>query len=398
MSCPRCKAKKRVSQFRIVDLVAPQVFFSYNWGKQKQNGAWSTQEYITPLRRRMELQADLLVWQDVCGGMGFGDNHKVEMLEGIKKATVVVIFLSDAYVNSPNCQREYLHAVRNSKFIVPVLVPPDNDDRCSDPADPQYWKIGANSGWTGEYDANNHRRHWWQHIFKVIRRTPDGVLGPLKNDPDQPSNMIDWSVLGRFEPIDMRNAETAFDADSPQEKILIKRIQSRFHRPHHIDHGTRKKYAMWREYQEKMAGLLSSFKNDDVRKKSQDVLSTLILIVSVLFPDHFFHCHYLEYQVSSLTMEKVERVFQKIDTDGSGEIDEAEIVQFFKTCNASVEPATAAALMREADHDGTGKIDKHGRNPHGFSCAHTQHTRELSQVDYMLTSARAPAHTSTVTA
>jgi hypothetical protein len=133
----------------------------------------------------MELQADLLVWQDVCGGMGFGDNHKVEMLEGIKKATVVVIFLSDAYVNSPNCQREYLHAVRNSKFIVPVLVPPDNDSRFSDPADPQYC---ANSGWTGEYDADNHRRHWWRHIFKVIRRTADGVLGPLKNDPDQPKH------------------------------------------------------------------------------------------------------------------------------------------------------------------------------------------------------------------
>ena len=261
MSCPRCKSKGRVSQFRIVDLVAPQVFFSYNWGKQK-NGAWSTQVYITPLRRRMELQADLLVWQDVCGGMGFGDNHKVEMLEGIKKATVVVIFLSDAYVNSPNCQREYLHAVRNSKFIIPVLVPPDNDSRFSDPADPQYC---ANSGWTGEYDADNHRRHWWRHIFKVIRRTADGVLGPLKNDPDQPSTMIDWSMLGRFEPIDMRNAETAFEADSPQEKVLIKRIQSRFHRPDHIDHGTRKKYAMWRENKEKMAHLLRSFKNADVR-------------------------------------------------------------------------------------------------------------------------------------
>jgi hypothetical protein len=93
------------------------------------------------------------------------------------------------------------------------------------------------------------------------------------------------------------------------------------------------------------------------------------------FPDRFFSLPtYLEYQVGSLTMENVEPVFQQIDKDGSGEIDEAEIVQFFKTCNAPVEPAIAAALLKEADHDGTGKMDKYGKNPHVFSCGHTQHT------------------------
>jgi hypothetical protein len=35
--------------------------------------------------------------------------------------------------------------------------------------------------------------------------------------------MIDWSFLGRAEPIDMRDAATAFVADSPQEMAMVKR-------------------------------------------------------------------------------------------------------------------------------------------------------------------------------
>ena len=35
--------------------------------------------------------------------------------------------------------------------------------------------------------------------------------------------MIDWSFLGRSEPIDMRDAATALVADSPQEMALVKR-------------------------------------------------------------------------------------------------------------------------------------------------------------------------------
>lgn len=65
-------------------------------------------------------------------------------------------------------------------------------------------------------------------------------------------------------------------------------------------------------------------------------------------------------------MENVEPVFQQIDKDGSGEIDEAEIVQFFETCNVPMDHATAAALLKEADTDGTGKIDKYGKTPHDF--------------------------------
>ena len=293
MSCPRCMARGRVHQFRIVDLVAPQVFFSYNWGRRRQSedgiAQWSTQAYVSPLRRRVELETDLLVWQDVCGGMGYGDNHKVEMLEGIRKATVVVIFLSDAYVNSPNCQREYLNTVRNSKFIVPVLLPTElrpDDDPSSDPANDQYT---PNAGWSGKYDANRHTQYWWHHILKVIRKTADGHLSDLKNDPDDPARLIDWSLLGRFQPIDMRDENTALLADSPEEQVLIKKILSRFHRGDHIDHGTSKKYATWQEHRTKMANLLQRFKNDDVSGNSRSC-SVRRDPYFLIIPPHTNHC------------------------------------------------------------------------------------------------------------
>jgi hypothetical protein len=194
-TCPKCEAAGRPHHFQIVDLIAAQVFFSYNWGKEvvhkdavgKETTEYSTQSFVVPLCNRVELNTDLLVWLDVRGGMGVGENHKLEMLDGIQKAIVVVIFLSDAYVNSKNCQREFLNAMRASKYIIPVLVPPD---RSHTPANGY-----PNSGWTGRYEEND--KYWWRHIYDVITRDKEGNL--LQYDPDQPSKRINWSFLGKFQ-------------------------------------------------------------------------------------------------------------------------------------------------------------------------------------------------------
>lgn len=57
------------------------------------------------------------------GGKGAGQSHLKEMEEGIRKATVVIIFISDAYCGSPNCIREFLHTIRYAKYMIPLLIP-----------------------------------------------------------------------------------------------------------------------------------------------------------------------------------------------------------------------------------------------------------------------------------
>jgi hypothetical protein len=311
----------------IVDLISPQVFFSYNWGRKIGN-EFSTQQIVVPLRDRVELKTDLLIWLDVGGGMGVGDNHKVAMYDGIKKATVVVIFLSDAYVNSPNCQREFLHSVRNSKYIVPVLVPPETREEGDASSDPRSSDFRPNSGWTGKYNPEETltggNKWWWHHVFEVIKRDAVGSLGPTLKDPDHPDKVIDWSFLSRFEPIDMREASSALTADSPQELTLVRKILSRFHRGDDIDHATKKKYAHWKKNGAMKRQLLKRFKQDDV---------------------------------GCLSIDAVRNMFEEIDTDGSGTVNATEMQDFFKKMGTEIDQETAKALLDEADADHSGEID-----------------------------------------
>jgi hypothetical protein len=107
---------------------------SYNWGKEL-----STQKIVNSMRLQIEQGADVVCWFDVGGGMGAGQNLIQEMEEGIRKSTVVVIYISDAYCESRNCMREFLHATKQSKYLIIVLVPDHG------PISPG----GPSSGWTG---------------------------------------------------------------------------------------------------------------------------------------------------------------------------------------------------------------------------------------------------------
>jgi hypothetical protein len=88
LTCPDCKKADVPSEFRILDIINPEVFISYNWGREL-----STQKIVSPMRLIIEQDADVLCWFDVSGGMGAGQSHLREMEEGIMKSTVVVIFI-----------------------------------------------------------------------------------------------------------------------------------------------------------------------------------------------------------------------------------------------------------------------------------------------------------------
>ena len=67
--CPKCTQQQRVGNLKILDVIVPQVFFSYNWGKcsldEDGSNVYSTQQSVIPLRNRVELSSDLLVRLDV---------------------------------------------------------------------------------------------------------------------------------------------------------------------------------------------------------------------------------------------------------------------------------------------------------------------------------------------
>ena len=201
---------------RVLDIVVPEVFLSYNWGvRDEAAGTYSTQEIVRSMRFAIEDGADVVTWFDVGGGMGAGQSVGAEMQQGVAKSTVVIIFLSDAYCSSGNCVREFLHAVKNSKFIIPVLVP--NKGRTAS---------GAASGWTGP-GADD--AQWWQHA---------NSCSDCK-DPDTGAS-FEWSALGKPAfggPVDLRVADgNAADLAEAPLDVIVRRIQSRFHRGAHIQH------------------------------------------------------------------------------------------------------------------------------------------------------------------
>ena len=332
VGCDKCERAGRPKNLAVIDVIKPQVFFSYNWGSKitlpdGREFPWGTQAFVIPLRNRVELSTELLIWLDVGGGMNLGQSHINLMEEGIKKATVVVIFLSDAYVNSPNCQREFLHSLRNHKYIVPVLLPPEErlpDDPRSDVKNID--RYVPNSGWTGHYDANAHNKFWFQHIYSVIRKNSDGYGGipTLRYDPDYPTKLIDWGQIGRFEPIDMREVLKSQKIDSKEEKKLIEKIMSRFHRGNYIDHGTIRKYNAWKQKKDEMKNLLATFKHENAE---------------------------------TLSERKVEELFGNIDQDKSGSLSAEEVQLFFTRQGFQFTIDAAKQLIKEADQDGTGQIE-----------------------------------------
>ena len=204
INCPCC-----ASSIRVLDIVVPEVFLSYNWGVfDPSTNTFSTQSIVSAMRRPIEHGADVVTWFDVGGGMGAGQSVKKEMQQGVLKSTVVVIFLSDAYCKSGNCVREFLHATRHSKFLIVVLVPFGPDK----------------SGWTGP-GADN--KDWWQHATECSDC----------KDPDT-GKPFSWSTLAQFTPIDLRVKDGASEKEAQDFAVfeIVKRIMSRFHRGERIQH------------------------------------------------------------------------------------------------------------------------------------------------------------------
>ena len=267
MRCPYCDKANRPPLIRVFDIVVPEVFISYNWGVfDEDTNIYSTQRLVEPIRSRLEQNTDVVTWYDVGGGLKVGQSHMKEMEAGIRKATVVIIFLSDAYCNSENCIREYLHSVKYNKFIIPILISTEGQTTSGFP-----------SGWTG---PGSNDVEWWQHCKNI-----SGCVNP---DSDK---RFSWVSLSQFTPIDLRGLDLNSSQMCAAELQIAKRVQSRFHRGGYIQHEVSVKYELLNK-----KALFCSFKTSfDTVEGEREATSW----------------------------------FEKIDTDGDGKIDRDELRRAF---------------------------------------------------------------------
>jgi len=285
---------------RILDIITPETFISYQWGIfDKAIQTHATQAFVKRVKDFIEETAEIVVWMDIAGGMGAGQNLQAEMQDGIRKSTVVVLMLSDSYVNSNNCKREFLLACRHSKFLVPVLLPDLGAVR------------GVSSGWSGPATVED--SSWWEHIKTVCED---------RTDPDS-GDAIDWSVLARFEPIDMRSCRDPGHGSFTEHEI-VRKICSRFHRQHFVQHSPAVKYSKWKKHQEALR-LFQALKGVNIETEAG--------------------------------IQQVKDFFREMDLDGNGLISKNELHAQFQRFRISVKEQEADELVRDADSNSDGQVD-----------------------------------------
>ena len=198
MYCFKCQGKVKVTE-----VLKRPIFLSYNWG---HNG--STQRIAKALCERILLATEMPYWLDMDGGMGAGDEFIGEMRQGVAECDVVIIMLSDAFCNSPNCLREFIHTATLGKHVIPLLVPDKGETRCGP------------SGWSGLFTLGD--PSWWKHAESIC----------TCQDPDKPERKIPWEYLAAFTPIDLRQEPLTQDGSlhdgSGAENDIIVRLTSRF--------------------------------------------------------------------------------------------------------------------------------------------------------------------------
>eukprot|EP00281_Chroomonas_sp_CCMP1168_P005180 CAMPEP_0206257518 /NCGR_PEP_ID=MMETSP0047_2-20121206/25384_1 /ASSEMBLY_ACC=CAM_ASM_000192 /TAXON_ID=195065 /ORGANISM="Chroomonas mesostigmatica_cf, Strain CCMP1168" /LENGTH=466 /DNA_ID=CAMNT_0053684111 /DNA_START=185 /DNA_END=1585 /DNA_ORIENTATION=+ len=297
VECQRCAVANRPSSIRIIDVVSPEVYISYHWGVQDpKTKLYSTQAKAKALRSEIEQGADLLCYLDLEGASG--PNHSYETKEAIRRCTVMVMLLSDTYINTAACKRDYSNAARFGKYIIPVLLPKAKNAHG-----------GHNPGWGGA----THGKTWWLHAERNTHKLED----PATGEP------FSWSALAQFEPVPMVDGG---EHDSVPE--IVSRISSRFHRGEHIDHKTRQLYTEWRKRRE-LASLLDDFRS--VRLRPGTDTTTLRL--------------------------KAKLLFDKIDSDQSGTIDSEELFKTFEARGVVLEQKEVNKLIQDADVDGDKMVD-----------------------------------------
>ena len=251
MYCPMCsEANEEESAIPIMDVLTPNVYVSYDEGADviaNKKLFQSTEPIVKFLVQQISQRSDLVCCFQVDKRRQREEenalsNEEMEAAErrvkleggsfkvhrGLLSSSVALILLSDAYCCQDSCVREFLFAVKQNKYIIPVLLPskgPVNEG-------------GPESGWTGPGGENT---NWWHHASELS----------TCRDPDT-KDAFSWSALSLFSPIDLRDMDVhdqdCWDMEKFSDAVfhISKLLQCFFHRDSLMPNKLQAKYASWR--------------------------------------------------------------------------------------------------------------------------------------------------------
>ena len=244
------EANEEESAIPIMDVLTPNVYVSYDEGADviaNKKLFQSTEPIVKFLVQQISQLSDLVCCFQVDKRRQREEenalsNEEVEAAErrvkleggsfkvhrGLLSSSVALILLSDAYCCQDSCVREFLFAVKQNKYIIPVLLPskgPVNEG-------------GPESGWTGPGGENT---NWWHHASELS----------TCRDPDT-KDAFSWSALSLFSPIDLRDMDVhdqdCWDMEKFSDAVfhISKLLQCFFHRDSLMPNKLQAKYASWR--------------------------------------------------------------------------------------------------------------------------------------------------------
>jgi hypothetical protein len=125
---------------------------------------------IVSLLQNIELDADIVIANQTM-------QHKA--LSRLEDIRIVLVLLSDAYVQSPTCREEFRAAVRSCLPLVPILMP------CTASQDSNL--NNASTRWTGPGPED---KQYWRHAADMCQAMPMGA-----------ETATDWAFLEHFKPL-----------------------------------------------------------------------------------------------------------------------------------------------------------------------------------------------------
>lgn len=283
--CNCCGSKK----LSIIDVIQPEIFISFHHGYPINDDADSYFE-VTPqieqgnaIGEMIKTKTGILCWVTQKAPPENAISHWEKTLDAVKNCRVFIVLLSDSYALDKKCRREFEHAVKCGKFMIPVLLntfPEDDDDISARGR-------AGDTGWTGpSYAEFLKTGNWFNHAIRLCD----------KNKAKDKAQSIEWSILKYFEPICLIPQPKAPEELKTTQEILWKTFE-RMWGGDVIDHTGSRVYAEW----------MGSRSN---------IRAELNRLVDTSDPD-FAAMSKIEQME-----QKALRMFQNLDTDGNGILDE----------------------------------------------------------------------------
>jgi hypothetical protein len=251
---------------RIIDIVNSEVVISH----YSDNAECRS---LDVLGRRLEVASDISVWIDRWDVASRTPSYHTAALGAIKRSNIFIVVISQEYIENQDCRDELAMAIESCKFIIPVL--------------------GA--GWKGQGGSD-----WWKDCQKAEESSQslkDAEIGRLASASLSESTKIEWWMLEKVKPIDMRDEFSANDKTLPvggkTESTILQHVLSRFHQGAAISHVEEDQYLMWRK---KHGWLVQGLEAATKPGVSEEELKGA-----------------------------VKKAFDEIDADGSGSIDKVEL-------------------------------------------------------------------------